>query len=522
MISLLNMGAKLNKFLIALLLIIVVSGNYSCKKVIDIESSRLSDETTQWTKLEDAKAGLIGIYALMRTAMVADNTHWLIGDLRQGDFASTSRPDLKSIVDGQLNASYPLLTRVTNWRRFYSVVNAASLFIERSGEILPLDKRYTTVNHDVDIAQARALRAFAYFYMTRIWGDVPLLTSSHDGDFEQHARTSQAKVLAFATSELLLAAKVLPFRYGGTDAQLPGLYYGAPWPTWNGVLFTKLAAYAILAHISAWQSNYFDTEVYTKFIVDNYTKLNGDGSFGIRYIDMDALTENNNGYSPFAFKRATQVVGFGFEYGNGEATANGHLEQLTLASPLISKATPEIYVPKDTIRKVFTDPGDLRFSIDPLTKLYRTNYFLNYSTEKPMFSKIKVVADARTSGDFALFTSAVLFTRLEELTLLRAEALAVLGQRNEAIDNLNRATNLRGIIPYGSTSSKDLIDAIFEERRRELMGEGWRWFDQVRYNKIKRNNAAFNTLIDRNGIYWPVSKDVINANPSVTQNGYWN
>jgi hypothetical protein len=521
MISFLNKGVSLNRVLITLVLILTVTMNFSCKNALDIQSTRLSDETTQWKRLEDAKGGLIGIYALMRTAMVADNTHWLMGDLRGGDFVATNRADLKAIIDGQLNASYPVINNITNWRRFYSVVNAASLFIERSGEILPLDPRYTTVNHDADVAQARTLRAFAYFYMVRIWGDVPLLTTSHDGDFTQHARTSQDKVLAFATTELLAAAKILPFHYGGNDPQLPGLYYGQNTPFWNGVVLTKISAYAILAHISAWQGNYFDTEVYTKFIMDNYTKINGPGSFGIRYIDMQSLTENYNPYSPFAFKRATQVIGFGFEYGNGEATANGHLEQLTLAAPIILKATPDIYVPKDSIRRIFTDPKDLRFSIDTATKLYRTNYFVNYSSDRPVFDKIKVIADASTSGNFTLFTSAVLFTRLEELTLLRAEALAVLGQRNEAIDNLNRATDLRGVSAYSALSTQDLIDAIFAERRRELMGEGWRWYDQIRYNRIKHNNPAFNLLLQQNGIYWPISTDVLNANPLITQNSYW-
>ncbi|WP_316783427.1 RagB/SusD family nutrient uptake outer membrane protein [Pedobacter frigiditerrae] len=522
MISLKYKGVKLNKILIALLLTTLVTSNFSCKKILDVQSTRLAAEENLWKNQEDAKGALIGMYTLMRTAMVADNTHWLLGDLRQGDFVSTNRSDLKAIIDGQLNASYPVMNSITNWRRFYSVINAASLFIERSREIVANDPRYTPINNQADVAQARAMRAFAYFYMVRIWGDVPLLITSHDGDFTKHPRTSKDKVLAFATSELLLAAKVLPYRYGGTDVNLPGLYYGNNWPTWNGVLLTKLSAYAILAHIAAWQGNYLDCEVYTKFFIDNISQLNGDGSFGVKYITTEELTENVNGYSPFAFKRAVQIVGFGFEYGNGEATANGHIEQLTLAKPIILKEYPEIFVPKDTIRKVFTDNNDLRFSLDPLTNLYRTNYFTNYNSERPLFSKIKVIGAAQTGGNFAFFTSAVLFTRIEEITLLRAEALAVLGLRNDAINALNQAASLRGTAPYLSSSSADLINAIFAERRRELMGEGWRWYDLVRYNRIKKNNPAFNALLANDGIYWPVSKDILNANPQIKQNPYWN
>lgn len=513
-----------------MLLFLIGLGNFSCKKIDDVQSTRLATEETNWKTLEDAKANLLSAYGLIRSATVSDNTHWLMGDLRQGDFTITNRADLKAIVNGQLNASYPVINRITNWRRFYAAVNAASLFIERSKEILPLDPRYTKLNNDVDVAQARMIRAFAYFYMVRLWGDVPLLTSSHDGDFVQRPRTAKEKVLTFCTNELLTAAKVVPFRYGGTDPIMPGLYYGANWPSWNGIVFTRISAYDMLAHIAAWQGNYLDCEQYTKFCTENYAMSSGDGSYGLDYIDMSELTENQYN-SPFAYKRATLVVGFAFEAGNGLSTANGHIEQLTLAAPYIPKVQPEMFVPKDSIIKIFTNPDDLRFSFDDVTGTYRKNYFTNFDSEQPVFSKIKVIYPSNTSGNVTLFSSSMVFSRMEEITLLRAEALAVLGQREAAINALNKAANERGFEVYQSSSTEDLIDAIFNERRRELMGEGWRWYDIVRYNRIKRSNGTFATkngvalnfrqFEAAGGIYWPVSQDVINANSLITQNPYW-
>ncbi|TCC91974.1 RagB/SusD family nutrient uptake outer membrane protein [Pedobacter frigiditerrae] len=519
------------KISIGIIVLLVGLGNFSCKKIEDVQSTRLSTEETNWKTLEDAKGNLLSIYGLLRSATVADNGHWLMGDLRQGDFQIINRADLKAIVNGQLNASYPVINRLANWRRFYAAINAASLYIERSGEILKLDPRYTALNNGADIAQARTIRALAYFYMSRIWGDVPLLTSSHDGEFVQLPRTSQQQVLAFATNELLAAAQVLPFRFGGTDPILPGLYFGGGWSSWNGITFTRLSAYIILAHIAAWQGNYLDVANYAKYVIDNRTKLNGDGAYNIDYLTMTALTENDNGSTnPFAFKRSSLMVGFAFESGNGLSTANGHLEQLTLAEPFIPKKQPEMFVPKDTINKAFTDPLDLRFSIDPVTGLYRTNYFYNYESELPIFNKIKVVYRAYTNSDLMLYSSSCVISRLEEITLLRAEALAVLGDRSGAISALNASTNRRGTT-YASTSTVPILDAIFAERRRELMGEGWRWYDIVRLNRIKNTSGVFTTkngtpmtfkqFEAAGGIYWPVSQDVINANPSITQNPYW-
>ncbi len=503
----------------------------SCRKIDDVPSTRLASEETNWKTLEDAKANLMSIYGLMRSATVADNGHWLMGDLREGDFTITNRSDLKAVVNNQLNASYPVIERVSNWRRFYAGINAASLFIERSSEILELDPRYTELNNKVDIAQARMLRAYAYFYMSRIWGDVPLITSSHDGDFIKTERTSQDRVLGFATSELLDAAQVVPFRYGGTDPIYPGLYYGGGWSSWNGNVWTRLSAYIILAHIAAWQGNYIDAATYSKFVLDNQsTQYYVDGANPLDYINMDALTENQNNYSPFAYKRATVMVGFPFEAGNGLSTANGHIEQLTLASPFIPKSKPEMFVSKDSIINIFTDPKDLRFSKDLVSGYYRTNYFYGFDSELPIFNKIKVLYPSQTSGNVTLFSSSMVFSRMEEITLLRAEALAALGDIDGAYTALNKACNLRGIV-YSTQNSPDVIKAIFDERRKELMGEGWRWYDIIRYQRLKRSNApfaekdgkqlTFKEFEDAGGIYWPVSQAVINANSSITQNPYW-
>jgi hypothetical protein len=277
MISFVNKNNRFKKAKAFLLLTVVICISSSCKKMLDVGSDRLAPEEVQWSNLQDTRSGLMGIYGLTRAALADNNAHWLWGELRMGDFTATNRSDLKAIVGSNLNASYPLMQDISNWRRFYAVINSASLFIERSGEVLKKDPRYSVPNNKVDVAQARALRAFAYFYIARIWGDVPLITSSHDGNFEMKPRTAQSKVLGYAESELIAAAKDLPYVYGvDGDPILPGLYYGYSNGRWTGSLFTKLSAYALLAHISAWQSHYIDTSVYTDFIMQNYAKARAD------------------------------------------------------------------------------------------------------------------------------------------------------------------------------------------------------------------------------------------------------
>jgi hypothetical protein len=450
----------------------------------------------------------------MRAALANDEAFWVYGDLRNGDFTSVSRLDLEAVIQGKLNAPYPLLSELSNWRRFYAVINAANMFLEHVGEVKSRDPKYSEQNMKVDVAQIRLLRAFAYFYLVRLWGDVPLITTSHDGEFKNKARDSQQKVLAFIEQELQAAANDLPYLYSSDDPQQQGNYYNEDAGRWNGALARKLSAYSILAHVAAWEGKYADVATYTQFILDNYTKG------GHSYLSTDQLT-NSNGF--FSGRQYNHILAFNFLYAHSDASYTGHLEYLTLAEPLTDKASPDIYVTKDSILSIFNLPNDERFSLDTLTgQPTSERYITNFNSNIPIFSKIKVLQSGNSPDpDFRIFGSAIIFTRLEEIVLLRAEALVVVGDRNGAIDLLNQLRDERKVNHYNEATEGDLLTAIFRERRKELMGEGWRWFDLIRYNKIKQNNPAFMQLIRSGGIYWPVSDDIIAQNKLITQNPYW-
>lgn len=495
----------------------------ACNKQLDIQSSRQADEKGHWDSYEDARSGLIGLYGLLRAAVADNNAHWMWGELRNGDFQSVYRPDLKAVIEGNLNASFPTIEAVTNWRRFYAVINASNLFIERVAGC-KADQRYTESYYKLDVAQARAIRAFTYFYMARIWGDVPLIINTKEGSFDELPRTSQATVLSFAEQELIAVAPNLPFLYSGIDpAQIfPNNYYGYNSSQWLNAPITRLAAYAMLAHIAAWQGRYIDVAVYTEFVVNNATKSNLSLVTTTNLVTTLFNSGVNNNYN--------QLVGFSFNRNMGETTSEGHIEQLTLATTTLypmSKQLPEIYVSKDSIAAAFPRSNggtDQRFGVDPLSvqQTIYTNYFENYSAAVPVFKKIRVVdGNVGNAGQFAVFNSSIVFTRLEEIKLLRAEALAVLGQTDASYQELNGIRSIRGLASISPAPSRDLLTEVFAERRRELMGEGWRWYDLVRFNRLKRTNPAFNELIDKGGVYWPIAQEVLNRNSKITQNSYW-
>src|SRR3546814_8241886 len=189
-----------------------------------------------WNSLEDTRGALMGTYGLVRSAMADHNAHWLLGDVRAGEFKSPIRQDLKAIIANDLNASYESLEAISMWRRWFAVVNSANLLLDRVADVKAADPRYTDNNMKVDISQIRFLRACAYFYMVRIWGDVPLITGSHDGSFENQPRADIQKVLAFAENEMKEAALDLPYKYSANDEQQPGDYYNESESRWAGAL----------------------------------------------------------------------------------------------------------------------------------------------------------------------------------------------------------------------------------------------------------------------------------------------
>ena len=115
--------------------------------------------------------------------------------------------------------------------------------------------------------------------------------------------------------------------------------------------------------------------------------------------------------------------------------------------------------------------------------------------------------------------------RLADLKLLRAESRARVGL-STAVEDLNDVRERSGLGPYaGSTDSEDLRREIFNERDRELFGEGQRYFDIIRNGYLDRLSEAYQQLtakdIENGALYRPVAQRSFNNNELMTQNKYW-
>jgi hypothetical protein len=118
-----------------------------------------------------------------------------------------------------------------------------------------------------------------------------------------------------------------------------------------------------------------------------------------------------------------------------------------------------------------------------------------------------------------------------EMMLIKAECLARGGNAGAAMDEINELRRHRykpeDYTPLQAADANTALHRVIDERRRELMGRGFRWFDQKRLNK----EAAFAATITRtfkgqtytlepnaNRYAFPIGNVYIKLNPEIEQN----
>jgi tetratricopeptide (TPR) repeat protein len=488
---------------VAGMLLFLAVGIQSCKKMLDVPAHRAITEENMWQTKNDARAGLSACYALMRAAMCNENAHWVYGDLRGGDFQSTKRGDLKAVVESNLNASFSTMSQWRDWRRFYTAIAQCNLTIAKLPQVTVSDYRYSQNDLKLDISQAIYIRAFLYYYMVRIWGDVPLVTTVADGTSKSIAREKWEKVLDYAAAQTKTCIDGLPWRYDGKSPEQQGEYRGQGESHHVSITIAKGMAYTLLAHIYTWKGEYDKALENANIVINNASSTNYD------FVSLNDLTRLDG---VFRGRFRCNIFQIDMNFDHAEISATGQLEDWTLREPYIPKREAEIYVPRDSVLKIFGEPHEQR----------PTFFFTKLEDTYPIFFKMKQINNSVTNPVLKMYASCIVVFRYEELFLLRAEAKARLGMTSEAQQDLNRIRNSRSLKSVrADVAGEELLDAILLERRRELMGEGWYWYDLVHFKRIPKYTKLTQADVDKGAAYWPISQDALSNNPSLVQNSFW-
>jgi len=472
-----------------LLLILVIS---SCKKFIEVSSPVTSENSGNvYTSDNTAISVLTAIYIQMS----ADG---------QGGITSLSLfPELSAdhlVLNVSLNDSaLPYCYRnnlsstirfanLNYWNSFYQFIyqtNAAIEGLSSSTTLTPSVKNQL-------LGEAKFMRAFFYYYLVNLYGDVPLVLSTDYKANSTLSRTVKSLVYEQVVKDLKDAQGLLSADY--KDVTLRNA-------TSERIRPNKAAATALLARVYMFTKDYANAEIQSTSLIDNNPNYS---LVGLNEVFLKNSKETIWSLQP--------VLGDGF--------ANTWEAQLFL----LPATGPNDLFPVSLSSQLITsfDNNDQRL----------ITWTGNVLVERKKYyyaSKYKVGSATTILSEYSMVL------RLAEQYLIRAEARAELGKlvgANSASSDINAIRNRAGLLPTTATTKQDLLDAILNERQKELFTEwGHRWFDLKRTGKI---DEVMNLVCPTKGpgVIWqpykalyPIPQSEINLNPGMTgqQNpGYGN
>ena len=535
-----------------------VLGLASCSDFLDILP--LNDVVLEnyWTQKSDVESVRASCYVSLQSSD-AMNRIGLWSELRSDNlFAGANVPnEVSEILKENLLPTNPYC----NWSKLYECINRCNILCHYAPEVQATDPIYSEAEMRSDIAEVSTLRALCYFYLIRTFRDVPYTTEASIDDTQNYvkAATPFNAVLDSLITNLESVKDYAVRRY--KLETVSGSYFTLPEE--NTSRITRVAIWALLADLYLWKQDWDNAIKYADMVIDykrqQYEELKtrvGDITY-IQYVDgvpmileMPEGTNNcgrtyneifgdgNSFESIFELKFTHTSNGWvGSFYGN-DNTPNGRLRANELSFPSMDNVI--------TNKNPLFKSSDCRF-YENFRASGNTMYIGQYVRSSVNFQTKNLSNEAGLRLEQHLRNSdnaSWIFYRLSEMLLIKAEALVERGGEGdyeEAFNLVNtvykRANNLTSTLKSADyTNSKTAMEnLVFDERRRELMFEGKRWYDLVRRSRRDGNtsylvscvkskyeskdaNAIAIKMADLNIIYFPYAKSEIKVNPLLQQN----
>ena len=199
---------KTNKYLLLPFFSLLLS---SCVDTVILPDNKTVDEDF-WQKKSEVDAVVATAYAQLRDeAAIRNMIVW--GDFRSDELVMTSTLPTGAAYRTALQQIYSFNIETenafTSWYPFYSAINYCNLVLQKAEGVIAVDPDYMQGDYDANKAQMLALRAFCYFYLTRVFHDIPVtpgayLNSSDDLNAPQ---VSPDSVLSMCINDLKEASK---------------------------------------------------------------------------------------------------------------------------------------------------------------------------------------------------------------------------------------------------------------------------------------------------------------------------
>ena len=542
----------------------------SCSDFLEIKPQEQIVLGNFWNEEGDVVNVIAGCYSAMQKQEWMERAIiWgearsenLVGGERSGESANIS-----NITKENLNPN----NNYCKWVDFYEVINRCNTIIVYAPEVAQKDPNYTQSELRATIAEASALRDLCYFYLIRTFRNVPYTTQPFINDTQTMdlPPTPFADVLDSLTTDLESVVD---------DAVM---YYPETKPTYQTSRITQDAIHALLCDLYLWKQDYPQAVRHADKVIQSKQRAYQEESERVGGTTSGLIDKLINGYplisdayvSGNAFGRAFSNI---FSEGNSSESifelyfTNDDTRRSNNGVSVLYGSSDKgngLFCPSDFVTNDISDGQFAVFTNRYDTRSYE-NIFRRSATQFVVAKYASLDANVNiTSNPYAVtgqnnrwsqdrcHANWVIY-RLTDVMLMKAEAL-ILQISTDENGNLTDEDNLRlrtaftlvdavnrrsygysqtaSALTYSKYSSKSaMLNLIYDERNRELMFEGKRWFDLVRRSMREGNTnylisqagrkytnnktAAESKLSKLDAIFWPYHEDELKVNKNLTQN----
>ncbi|MCE2617371.1 MAG: RagB/SusD family nutrient uptake outer membrane protein [Phocaeicola sp.] len=470
-----------------------------------------------WDTEEAARAAHIGIYAKYRTYA---RTFWSMGEVRSDIWGglTTETPNDIELINNDISKTKVYFN---NWGNLYGLLHNVNDFITNASKIT--FKNENEKNHL--LAQIYGIRAHIYYTMLRAWGDVPITTEPLiDTNVEKlkKPRSPKAEVMQQVKADIAKSLELF-----GEDNSL--------WLNKN-IYWSKAATLALKGDVYLWSG-----KVLGGGQADFQEAKNALQSIsGFELVDYENLwgekNENNKEFI-FAFDYQQDQAGNFYSMFTGRIVDfNGLFDENGISAKdksLLGDGSSVItggasrFGPTDKILSLLDDKNDNRKNT--FIRLYNDNKgHTPFTPEDPSYRTSvlnKFLGTIYDDGQRKDFNNIPLY-RYADVLLMLAEAKNNLNEDPSAeINAVRERAYGDNFVQYKFTkgSQADNQKAILDERLKEFVGEGKRWWDLVRAGDgIVFKEVTSLKESEAYKIYYSISEGMIANDSELTQTEGYN
>jgi hypothetical protein len=438
-----------NSALIKLFFFILIFSAGGCKKLIQIDPPVQSITTSQvFSDSANALSALGGLY----TNMINSGGSIAFGDGFITTYCGASADELLPFESAGDHVSTNTLNPNNSvfysyaWAPVYNYIYEANAIINN----LPAAVNISTSAKAEFNGEAKFFRAFFYFYLVNLFGDVPLITNTDYKTNTLVARSPAAKVYQLIIQDLKDAQSILPGDYSVGNGER--------------IRVNKWAATALLARAYLYTDKYDSAEMQASALINN------GGMFSL-VADLNSVFLKNSSESILQWQ-----VNSSLPSGIYNATPEAYNFIRSPSYPPTYYITSQLlnsFEKNDNRKSSWLDSTNYDDGNSVTVYYYPFKYKVGYS---------KISPNAEVSEYYMVL-------RLAEQFLIRAEARVKLNNLSGAAEDINAIRNRAGLPNTSAATQTEILAAVAQERRIELFSEwGQRWLD------LKRTGQAHAVL----------------------------